>query len=369
MEENGEDLEMKTEFVDVASLERELRELWERMASKKPGAEQEAVTRACVHNLIVYAPGEKSDAEVNSVVAEITVQNPGRVFILLADPASKNDRTNAWVSAQCYRTAGKREQVCCEQIMLRAEGEAVREVPMILAPLIIPDMPVFLWWRSKMEEGTILKDLLESADRVIIDSALNAGGYHEIRKSSEVLKAAIDECAFSDLDWARLTFWRDLVARLFDSPDARKQLPEMNRVEIQAAEPMSYQPLFLASWLASRLDWKFSSPIQGQSGKVSFECMNGNRKTEIVISGVSPKLAGSNLQGVQLHTKVAKFSISVADDPAYLEYIAHCEGMPGVRQLRKFEAKSEASLLRDELQILGCDRAYEQALQFLFQIL
>ncbi len=369
MEENGEDLEMKTEFVDVASLERELRELWEQMASKKPGAEQEAVTRACVHNLIIYAPGERSDAEVNSVVAEITVQNPGRVFILLPDPSSKNDRTNVWVSAQCYRTSGKREQVCCEQIMLRAEGEAVNEVPMILAPLIVPDVPVFLWWRSQMLEGTILKDLLESADRVIIDSALNATGHQEIRKSSEVLKAAIDECAFSDLDWARLTFWRDLVARLFDSPEARKQIPEMSRVEIQASEPMSYQPLFLSSWLASRLDWKFSSPIKDQNGKVSFECMNGNRKTEIVISSVNSKLAGSNLQGIQLHSPAAKFSISVSEDPSYLEYLAYCEGMPGVRQLRKFEAKSEASLLRDELQILGRDRAYEQALQFLFKLL
>jgi glucose-6-phosphate dehydrogenase assembly protein OpcA len=367
MEENGDDPEMKTEFVDVASLERELRELWEGMASK--GVEHEAVTRACVHNLIVYAPGEKSDAEVNSIIAEITVQNPGRVFILLADPASKNDRTNAWVSAQCYRTAGKREQVCCEQIMLRAEGEAVQEIPMILAPLIIPDMPVFLWWRSQMQQGTILKDLLESADRVIIDSALNATGHQEMRKSTQVLKAAIAETAFSDLDWARLTFWRDLVARLFDSPEARKQLPEMKRVDIQAAEPMSYQPLLLSSWIASRLGWKFSSPINYQSGKVSFDCMNGNRKTEITISAAKLGVAGSNLQGIQLHTQAAKFSISVADDPTYLEYLAYCEGMPGVRQLRKFEAKSEASLLRDELQILGRDRSYEQALQFLFQIL
>lgn len=360
---------LKTEFVDVASLERELRELWEQMASKKQGADQEAVTRACVHNLIVYAPGEKSDSEVNSIIAEITVQNPGRVFILLPDTESKNDRTNAWVSAQCYRTAGKRQQVCCEQIMLRAEGEAVREIPMILAPLIVPDVPVFLWWRSPIQEDTILKDLLEPADRVIIDSALNSDSHQDINNSSSVLKTAISETAFSDLDWARLTFWRDLVARLFDSPEARKQLPEMNRVEIQAAEPMSYQPLLLASWLASRLDWKFSSQIKSDDGKVSFECINGNRKTQFVISAATPKLSGSNLQGVQLHTKVAKFSVSVADDPSYLEYLAYCEGMPGVRQMRKFEAKSEASLLRDELQILGRDRAYEQALQFLFRIL
>jgi glucose-6-phosphate dehydrogenase assembly protein OpcA len=360
---------LKTESVDVASLERELRALWEQMASKKQGAEQEAVTRACVHNLIVYAPGEKSDAEVNSIIAEITVQNPGRVFILLPDPSSKNDRTNAWVSAQCYRTAGRREQVCCEQIMLRAEGEAVREIPVILAPLIVPDVPVFVWWRSQMQEDTILKDLLEPADRVIIDSALNARGHQQMRNSASVLKAAITETAFSDLDWARLTFWRDLVARLFDSPLARKQFAEITRVEIQAAEPISYQPLFLASWLVSRLDWKFSSQIKIDNSKVSFDCINGNRKTEFVISGATPRLAGSNIQGIQLHTKVAKFSISVADDPAYLEYLAYCEGMPGVRQLRKFEAKSEASLLRDELQILGRDRGYEQALHFLFKIL
>jgi glucose-6-phosphate dehydrogenase assembly protein OpcA len=360
---------LNTESVDVASLERELRELWKQIASKKPGAEQQAVTRACVHNLIVYATGEKSDAEVNSIIAEITVQNPGRVFILLPDPSSKNDRTNAWVSAQCYRTAGKREQVCCEQIMLRAEGQAVREIPMILAPLIVPDVPVFVWWRSQIQHDTILKDLLEPADRVIIDSAVNATGHQEMRNSSSVLKEAISETAFSDLDWARLTFWRDLVARLFDSPEARKQIPEMNRVEIQASEPMSYQPLFLASWLASRLEWKFSSKIRSEGDKVLFECLNRNRKTEFVISSAVPKLAGSNLQGIQLHTKAAKFSISVADDRSYLEYLAYCEGMPGVRQLRKFEAKSEASLLRDELMILGRDRAYEQALQFLFQLL
>jgi glucose-6-phosphate dehydrogenase assembly protein OpcA len=360
---------LNKESVDVASLERELRELWKQMASKKQGAEQEAVTRACVHNLIVYAPGENSDAEVNSIVTEITVQNPGRVFILLPDPSSKNDRTNAWVSAQCYRTSGKREQVCCEQIMLRAEGEAVREIPMILAPLIVPDVPLFVWWRSQIQEETILKDLLEPADRIIIDSALNSSSPEQMRNSISVLKAAISETAFSDLDWARLTFWRDLVARLFDSPEARKQFPEMTRVEIQAAQPMSYQPLFLASWLASRLGWKFSSQIKIDGNKVSFDCLNGNRKTEFVILNATPRLAGSNLQGVQLHTKTAKFSISVADDPAYVEYLAYCEGMPGVRQLRKFEAKSEASLLRDELQILGRDRSYEQALQFLLQIL
>ncbi|HEY7160178.1 MAG TPA: glucose-6-phosphate dehydrogenase assembly protein OpcA, partial [Acidobacteriota bacterium] len=288
---------------------------------------------------------------------------------LLPDPSSKNDRTNALVSAQCYRTAGKREQVCCEQIMLRAEGEAVREVPVILAPLIVPDVPVFVWWRSEIQEDTILKDLLETADRVIIDSGLNPRGHQQMRNSTSVLKSVISETAFSDLDWARLTFWRDLVARLFDAPEARRQFSEMTRVEIQAGEPMSYQPLFLASWLASRLDWKVSSQINFDGSKLSFDCINGNRKTEFVISNAMPRLAGSNLQGVQLHTKAAKFSISVSEDPAYLEYLAYCEGMPGVRQLRKFEAKSEASLLRDELQILGRDRAYEQALQFLFKLL
>ncbi len=369
MEESGEDLEMNSEFVDVAALERELRDLWEQMSSAKQEGKQEAVTRSCVHNLIVYAPGRQSDAEVNSIIAEVTIQNPGRVFILLPDPFSTNNRTSAWVSAQCYRTSGKREQICCEQIMLRAEGEAVQEIPVILAPLIVPDVPVFLWWRSEMQERSIFSELLEFADRVIIDSALNHSGHHAMRKNTAVVKSAIGLCAFSDLDWARLTFWRDLAARLFDSPEARRQLPQISRLEIQAVEPMSYQPLFLASWLASRLDWKNASRIDSKSGSVRFECVNGSRKVEIVISDSSPKLSGSNLQGVQLYTQDAKFLIAAADESLHVESLIHCEGAPGVRQLRKLETESEANLLRRELQILGRDRAYEQALEFLNQIL
>ena len=47
-------------MVDVAEIERELRGLWKQMA--QPGdndAQQHAVTRACVLNLLIYAPGEK----------------------------------------------------------------------------------------------------------------------------------------------------------------------------------------------------------------------------------------------------------------------------------------------------------------------
>src|SRR5262245_62655719 len=128
---------MNEGFVDVAAIEKELKELWTDMSSEK--GQKEAVTRTCVHNLIVYAPGERSDAEVNAIVAEVTIQNPGRVFILLPDPSSKEKKVSAWVSAQCYRTSGMRQQICCEQIMVRAQGDAVQELPSILDPLTIPD--------------------------------------------------------------------------------------------------------------------------------------------------------------------------------------------------------------------------------------
>ena len=82
---------MNEGFVDVAAIEKELQKLWADMGAQKDG-EREAVTRACVHNLVVYAPGENSDAEVNAIIGEVTVQNPGRVVILLPDPSKKEKK-------------------------------------------------------------------------------------------------------------------------------------------------------------------------------------------------------------------------------------------------------------------------------------
>ncbi len=349
---------MNEEFVDVAAIEKELKELWADMAAGKE--QKEAVTRSCVHNLIVFAPGDKSDAEVNVIIGEVTVQNPGRVFILLPDLSSQEKKVSAWVSAQCYRTSGMRQQVCCEQIMVRAQGDAIQGLPSILEPLTIPDLPVFVWWRAPLTNSKLFNELLEFADRTIVDTSLQ-DDTQTIQEIIRILSQNHAICAFSDLNWARVTIWRELIARLFDSADTRSQLNEITRVEITARQPLSLQPLFLISWLGSRLKWRVDSKIKNEGDNIVLRCINGNNNlVDIVITK-----ADKDLSVVRLHTTTTLFSVSATPESFHSEVSSLSTQKVSITHDKRIVRQNEADLLRKELQILGRDMGYEQAIQFL----
>jgi glucose-6-phosphate dehydrogenase assembly protein OpcA len=357
---------MSEAYIDVVAIEKELKKLWSDMSKQK--GQKEAVTRSCVHNLIVYAPGERSDAEVNAVVADVTVQNPGRVFIVLPEPSSSEKKSNAWVSAQCYQTSGSRQQICCEQIMMRVQGEAIKEIASILDPLTVPDLPTFVWWRAPLTQGPPFEDLLEFADRTIVDTAVDQNAnLHDV---AQILIRNIPECALTDLNWARLTIWRELVARLFDAPDTKNQLREINRVEISAEQPLSFRPLFLASWFGSRLGWKINSKIEKQGKSVHFQCMNNvNRPVDVLIYKREHSEIHRNLESVKIQTESSSFSVHRTEEFFHLEVSDHSSGKILCSEDRKAHPQTEADLLRTEVQILGRDNAYEQALLFLNSIL
>jgi glucose-6-phosphate dehydrogenase assembly protein OpcA len=347
---------MNEAFIDVATIEKELKKLWTEMSTQH--SQKEAVIRACVHNLIVYAPGERSDAEVNSIVAEITVQNPGRVFILLPDTSIKEKKISAWVSAQCYRTSGMRQQVCCEQIMVRAHGESVQELPSILQPLMIPDLPVFVWWRAPVSNEKVFNDLLEFAARTIIDSAFQDSN-QSIQEIIQTLVRNVPLCAVSDLNWARLTIWRELIARLFDAIDARPMLNEISRIEIASDNPLSLQPLFILSWLGCRLNWVLDSKIMKVRDHIHLRFADANNhNVDVVISS-----GARALESVKLVTESKVFSVSSTAEAFRSEVTS--SGKVVFTQDKRLVPLTEADLLRKELQIVGRDVGYEQMIRFL----
>jgi glucose-6-phosphate dehydrogenase assembly protein OpcA len=353
---------MNEGFMDVAAIEKELKELWTDMSSEK--GQKEAVTRTCVHNLIVYAPGEQSDAEVNAIVAEVTVQNPGRVFILLPEPSSKEKKVSAWVSSQCYRTSGMRQQICCEQIMVRAQGDAVQDLASIIDPLTIPDLPVFVWWRAPLSKGKVFEDLMEFANRTIVDSSIQSAG-QSIQEINQLLVRNISACAFSDLNWARLTIWREMIARFFDSSDALPQLNEISRIEISSDQPLPLQPLFLISWLGSRLKWRIESKIKNEANHISLRCVNAhNRTVDVLISK-----GNTHLDSIRLLTETNIFSVSFTGEAFHVEVASPKTGKVTFSQDKKFVPLKEADLLRKELQIICRDQGYEETIQFLNTLL
>ena len=107
--------------------------------------------------------------------------------------------------------------------------------------------------------------ILRVTQHVIVDSAR----FTATRSALSALGRSVREvwCAYSyssDLNWARATPWREILAQCFDSPESRPlPLPGLGEVRIEyegESARLSTQrsiSMLLTAWLATRLGWKF----------------------------------------------------------------------------------------------------------------
>ena len=115
--------------IDIRAIERELNDLWKQLAEDANGAQQQAVTRTCVLNLIVVTGGGRAAEHATETVARLTARHPNRAFVISAAPNAREDVLDAWVQTHCQMPSPGRPQVCGEQISIEARGAAVDRVP------------------------------------------------------------------------------------------------------------------------------------------------------------------------------------------------------------------------------------------------
>ncbi len=141
---------------------RDLDELWAQMAEVSSENLQQAVMKACVLNLVVYASGPESAGEVGQVIAKLTQEHPGRVMVVHPGLNSAKGALDVMVTAQCHGSTSEK-QICCEQIVIRASGPEINHLPSLVSRLLLPDLPVFLWWRDVPDfENILFARLLET---------------------------------------------------------------------------------------------------------------------------------------------------------------------------------------------------------------
>ena len=363
--------------VDVSVIEHELKELWEQMTEVTAEEDQQAVMRACVANLVVYNPAGESAGEISPMIAEVTNQHPSRVILLLSEPDSSQASLDAMVTAQCHPSGRGRKQICCEQIVIQAAGEDISRLPSLVRTLVIPDLPVFLWWRDSPDvKGALFTDFMQGADRVILDSACLADARQGLRTLAALVEAKPQKTAFSDLSWCRLTPWRVLVAGFFDVPKYRSYLARLNRVQIESVGQGSSERsipahgLLLAAWLASRLNWKATTKphwLDERTCEWELEAENQTVTIHIEITS-SEGAARPGLNSLQLLVEgepSAQWVASIVADGKHLEGHVRLEGRNEGARIIRLDDDDEAQLAGKELEILGHDPIYEQGLKWL----
>ena len=359
--------------VDVPKIEKELTQMWQQASpAKGNGGEAAGITRACVLNLIVYATARDDRKEINGLLDEVFTSTPSRALILVADAEATEPDLKAAVATRCQATPRGATQICGEQVTLEASGPALDAITSAIGPLLVPDVPVFLWWKDIPHyEDKLFNRLVEMSDRVVIDSLYFDHPHEDLLRLAEIIRQHPQFMRASDLNWGRLTSWRTLIASFWDVPDYRPYLDRIERVRVEFNPPrvapnrIAAQALLIVGWLASRLGWEVvsSEPSDGQQISRFEMRAGGERRIEIEMQALDNE---EGRDGLALSLRLesaggdASFYVARSLDSKKLETEAKVGDTLGVGRVLAYEEKTEGQRLSREVSILSRDVVYEK---------
>ncbi len=369
--------------IDVGKLEKELAAMWKPAEGEAGGsaAGQEAgITRVCVLNLVVYAAQQEDRAEIDALLDEVTEQTPSRALILVADREAADAKLEAYVSTRCQMSGRGTKQVCGEQVTIEASGATLQSVASAIEPLLVPDVPVFLWWKDIPHyEDKLFNRLTEMSDRVVIDSAAFDHPQADLLRLGEILRDRPQFMMVSDLNWGRLTSWRSLMASFWDVADYRPHLERIDNIVVEydppdsALEEIAPQALLMVGWLVSRLGWQVGQSLARGGDKSSAAQLTAGGRTIAVEFRARDDREGSDgmIAAITLTSSEgdAEFHVEVNQEWTKLETSARLGETRQVERVVSYEQKTEGERLSRELSLTMRDRIYESTVLAAAQLL
>jgi len=358
----------------VAALERELARMRRSMGAH---AKEQAVpvARASVLNLVVFATRDAHARRAAATIDQLATRHPSRAIVLLAD--RQREGIPPGLEMHCHLShPGGLQQVSYEQILIRARGHADQRLASAVIPLLLPDLPVFLWWtETPPVDALYFEQLLGLADRLIVDSGDFARPDGTLAQLHAVARAGDGRYGLTDFNWTRITAWRELVSQFFDVPAWRPFLDGGTGVRIGFAvdadgrEIHPSQALLLIGWLASRLGWRaVESLAPSEAGGLLFAMQRADG--EEIQTRVRPRfmrgIDEGNLSGLRIQARDgarhAEFVVKRIEDSAHATTTVIIDGRVVAERLVPLGRPGVSELLGEELTIARSDAIYEDAL-------
>ncbi|HEV7375472.1 MAG TPA: glucose-6-phosphate dehydrogenase assembly protein OpcA [Pyrinomonadaceae bacterium] len=369
-----------TKGIDVGKIEKELAAMWKPAVESEGSNAESGVTRACALNLLVYATAADDRERIYEMLDAVCEQHPGRTLVLVADRAATEPKLDAYVSTRCRLLGGNRKQICGEQVTIEAAGSAADTAASAIEPLLVPDVPVFLWWKDIPHyEDKLFSRMTAMSDRMVIDSSCFDSPHKDLLRLARMIRERPQFMSASDLNWGRLTAWRNLVASFWDVPDYRPYLDKIERIVVEydppcfAPDEIAPQSLLAVGWLASRLGWSIEgNGEREENGAASFQLRASGREIKVLMHATKREgYADGILVSLTLSTgdASAEFRVAFSDDRKKLETEARVDGARTVGRVLSYEQKTEGQRLSRELSLLKRDLVYEEALASAAQLI
>ena len=375
--------------LDAGAITAELNRLWAQVVD--PGSANGAVvaddapvgvlTRASTLNLTAVARSRRDAERVENAVVRLGDLYPSRATILVADPehaAGPDPGLDVRVALLEQDAGAGHPAIRFECVTVEVNADDEQQLASIASPLLVADLPDFLWWAADSAVGSdLFDDLIEVSDRLIVDTAATALPAAELVRLVALLDAGGHPPKLSDFAWARLEPWRNLVALFFDRPEVRPVLDAIDEVQIvygtAGADGRTglTGALLYAGWFGSRLGWQAPGELVRARGeptgwRATLRAGSPDRRREVLLTlrPAPDPVADCGLATVTLLAEGgASFRVE-RFDPAELATFSQVDALPTGRRMVYAPVPDDAALLADELRDFGHDAVYEAALRF-----
>jgi glucose-6-phosphate dehydrogenase assembly protein OpcA len=186
-------------------------------------------------------------------------EHPCRVLAVIARKPKADSRLDAEIRVG--------EASPGETIVLRMYGPLGQHADSVIAPLLVPDVPVVTWWPDNGPETPAKDPLGALAQRRVTDAAAAEAPHRAL-----VALADGYQPGDTDFGWTRATPWRSLLAATLDQAH-----PPVTAGEIAAEEGNPTADL-ISAWLSLRLAVPVARTVSSGPGitKATFRTPDGD---------------------------------------------------------------------------------------------
>lgn len=306
-------------------------------AQRRPADGGAPFTLSGVLDLVAFARSADQAADCQAVIDGLADHRPSRAVIVRHEPAGRG--IDAAVSTGC-RLGRDHSGVAVETVVLTLHGEAVDGAASATVPLLRTDLPTVLWWPGPPDPSSDgpLDRLAEMADRVVTEAGRGGGADGLCALAAWVPGA---RTAVTDLAWAGITSWRQLIAQMIDGEPLRTLRDGRSAASVtHGGEAVDAGTLLLAGWLRDVVGEEMMIEMHGRPGEDP-----GPVAVELEGARSGRRLTIERIPGRQ----AAAVCVTEADGGQR-------------RRVLPLPAAGRSRLLAGELELQRRDRAFERAL-------
>jgi len=331
--------------VEISKIDRELKKLWAESAG--------AMTRASLINLAVYSEASGSLERNTQLIARIAQNHACRAIVIGANPAAKENRVEAWISAHCHVSKAGGKQICSEQLSFLLEGPCTSLLPSIVFSHLDSDLPLHLWWQGEFHDP-MDPQLWAWVDRLMYDSHDWKDFDTQMRLVETAQEEAKQRVVLCDLNWTRLDKLRVAVAQFFDHPASHHHFDEIESAQIDFAPDFRSTAVLLAGWLGAQLNWR-AEPTRNANEFAFTDSQD--RKIDVVLS----ERAGEPVSRIVLSSGGIEFVVAHTKGADLFEVWRGKREEKCPRQMMPSGSNDPVVLMSDELMRGGPHRVYLRA--------